>query len=100
LYFHRAQIYTIGTDGSRRRRLMNDCALLSLPRARHGCLIQRSPSFSPGGQRIVLTGDRSIPPNDERRGHIYVVRADGSHLRKITDGQTDIDPSWAPAPRR
>jgi Tol biopolymer transport system component len=53
------------------------------------------PAWSPGGRRIVFTslrdGDREI----------YVMNADGSHQRRLTNNPArDDDPSWSPNGRQ
>jgi DNA-binding SARP family transcriptional activator len=73
---------------SRRRLLMTD----SLPFA-----YVESPSWSPDGQQIVFGA--SMNPEDalEPDCDLYVIRADGSHLRPITGGPAnDVMPAWSP----
>jgi TolB protein len=46
-----------------------------------------SPAWSPAGTRLVFT----------RRGDLYVIRADGTHFRRLTRGAVmDYDPAWSP----
>jgi Tol biopolymer transport system component len=46
-----------------------------------------SPSWSPLGRNIVFV----------RHDHLYVVRSDGSHLRRLTSGRSiDGDPAFSP----
>ncbi len=50
------------------------------------------PAWSPDGRRLAFTrttdGGRSI--------HVYVMRGDGSEVRRISRGRFDGDPSWSP----
>jgi len=50
-----------------------------------------SPAWSPAGTRVVFT----------RRGDLYVIRADGTHLRRLASGAVvDYDPAWSPDGRQ
>jgi Tol biopolymer transport system component len=55
-----------------------------------------APAVSPDGttiafQRAVAGPDEASPP------HIYLIEADGSNLRRLTDGDApEINPSWSP----
>ena len=50
-----------------------------------------SPAWSPAGTRLVFT----------RRGDLYVIRPDGTHLRRLTSGAVvDYDPAWSPDGRQ
>lgn len=49
------------------------------------------PAWSPSGKRIVFS----------RNGDIFVMKADGSRMRRITEGSAgDWSPSWSPSGRR
>lgn len=64
------------------------------------------PAFSPDGQWIAFTSDRDSEGARARTGfrfpplqstQIYVMRADGSDLRRVTVGETTVGgASWAP----
>jgi len=50
-----------------------------------------APAWSPDGRRLAFIGDRD--GNDQ----LYVMRADGTGLIRLTSGQADKDtPTWAP----
>ncbi|HEX9415433.1 MAG TPA: hypothetical protein VF895_01860 [Gaiellaceae bacterium] len=80
-------IYVMDPDGGNRRRIAGDAA---------------DPSWSPDGSRIAFVTER------DRNGRclfhdcagyapeIYVMRADGSHARRVTRSpQTDVNPTWS-----
>jgi hypothetical protein len=48
------------------------------------------PVWSPDGKQIAFARFQ------DNRWNIYVMNADGSDLRKLTDGTFDVNPSWAP----
>jgi TolB protein len=53
------------------------------------------PAWSPNGGLIAFASRR------DGRSHIYVMRADGTHVRQVTHGKSDDDgPAWAPDQRR
>src|SRR5262249_3142908 len=49
-------------------------------------------SWSPDGKLIAFTGSRP----GELRAHLYVVRPDGTGLRRLTGEVTPDAPTWAP----
>ncbi len=60
-----------------------------------GLFFQVDPAWSPDGRRIAFASRR------DGTDHIYVMRADGTGARRITDSrQTDLHPSWSPDGRR
>jgi Tol biopolymer transport system component len=54
----------------------------------------QAPAFSPSGRLVAFEGNRE---GGEATGtHIYVVRADGTGLRRLTSGETrDSDPAFS-----
>jgi dipeptidyl aminopeptidase/acylaminoacyl peptidase len=77
----RATIYTMWLDGTHRRAL------------RHGY----SPSWSNDGRRILFS--REWWPNrrfDRMIRRIYVMRPDGTALRRLTTTDDDSWPTWSP----
>ena len=72
-----SDLYVIGRDGSRRVRLTRT--------PQH----ERDPDWSPDGSRIAYTR------SDRDRSTIWVMRADGSGQRRLTD-DPGTDPDWAP----
>ena len=69
-------LYTMNLDGSDRRRIVGDAKAAS-------------PDWSPDGTKILFHSVRG----SSDRFSIYVVDADGSHERMVTDGE---QPAWAP----
>jgi len=66
-----------------------------------------SPSWSPDGKRLAFVSfaDGNDPPCDAAScppsGELYVVRADGSGLTRLTRSRADDEhPSWSPDGRR
>ena len=59
------------------------------------------PTFSPDGEWIAFQVVDFDVPEDEQRGSLWLVRADGSGLRQLTDGPgggyDDRQPNWSPA---
>src|SRR4051812_14229254 len=51
------------------------------------------PQISPDGKHIVYTRGWVDKINDKRASDVWMMNADGSHNRKLTDGST---PRWSP----
>ena len=84
------QVYLVRPDGTGLRRLTSD------RNNRAGNLVGAySVSWSPGGRRLAFTSDR------DGDADIYIVRPDGTGVRKVTRNLVDdSNPSWAPDGRR
>jgi Tol biopolymer transport system component len=72
-------VYTIYADGQGARNLTNNPA------------DDIAPVFSPNGAMIAFTSNR-----DGGQWHIYVMNADGSNVRRLTDGKMDVTPTFSP----
>ncbi len=58
-----------------------------------------SPSWSPDGSQIVFAGSRDVYPGGRwgSNAEIFVMNADGSDIRQLTDNSyPDDDPAWSP----
>jgi len=85
-------IYGVGAGGGRELRLTKGRGDPSSP---EGLFFAVEPAWSPNGRLIAFASRR------DGRSHIYVMRADGTHIRRVTDGESDDDgPAWAPDRRR
>ena len=91
------EIYVMDTDGKNQRRLTNSLR------------DDRSPSWSPDGQRIAFTssgknrsGVGGHPPIVVGElPHIYVMDADGKNQQRLTNNPfAEWEPSWAPDGQR
>lgn len=80
-------IWTVNADGSGRRQLL----------APHGDLTDLSqPSWSPDGTQIAFQGARSVGPDGDYEDDIYLMSADGSDVRRLTDGSVPVgEPAWS-----
>ena len=81
------EIYVMDADGGNQQNLTNN------PND------DRSPSWSPDGERIVFQSnrDKDNPGNYE----IYVMDADGGNLQRLTDNPNQDElPSWSPDGKR
>jgi Tol biopolymer transport system component len=90
-------IYTIRPDGTELRRLTHS------PGNDAHC------SWSPDGKWIAFASseggfkDEAMlhPYNPQPYGEVFVMRADGSDIRRLTDDQyEEATPSWIPLPRK
>lgn len=92
--FTEEEIATVRADGSQYTLLTNEEGF------------DAAAEYSPDGRRIAFTSARSMPPGfpGEQRFYsdLYVMNADGSHVRRVTftDGVIDFQPSWSPDGRR
>jgi TolB protein len=65
------------------------------PSSPAGLFFQVDPAWSPDGRRIAFVSRR------DGHSHIYVMRADGTGSRRVTDSTPDDDgPTWSPDGRR
>jgi Tol biopolymer transport system component len=56
-----------------------------------------SAAWSPDGEQIVFNAGSDPNGTGQYDHDLYVINADGSGLRQITEGETaDVDPSWSP----
>ena len=75
------EIYVAAADGTELRRLTESEAADVFP------------AWSPDGERIAFTSDRSNPPAHENE--IYVMDADGGDVQRLTTNDVwDLEPAW------
>jgi Tol biopolymer transport system component len=56
-----------------------------------------APNWRADGRRIAFMSDRVTTKNPEGDSEIFIMKADGSHLRQITfNALDDEDPAWSP----
>jgi Tol biopolymer transport system component len=61
------------------------------PSTPEGLFFAVEPAWSPDGRLIAFASRRDGP------SHIFVMRADGTHVRPVTHGKSDDErPTWAP----
>jgi Tol biopolymer transport system component len=76
-------LWLMGSDGSDPKVVRGGCT--------QGCWRLFAADWSPNGRRLVVSV----------RGHIQILRADGSVVRKLTEGRrANSDPAWSPNGRR
>jgi TolB protein len=85
------EIWVMRPDGSARRRLTR-------PRpARAYAAGSVRPAWSPDRTQIAFAAQMDTRVRNQRLTEIYVMRADGSHVRRLTRNEAvDSDPSWSP----
>jgi WD40 repeat protein len=90
---HHKEIWIAGADGSSPHpfEMTPACGGRFEEASSAGCY---SPSWSPDGSMIVFT--RSS--RDGSTENIYIVSADGTGLRRVTDGGEDDNPDWGVPP--
>jgi Tol biopolymer transport system component len=82
------QLYGMNADGSRQKRLTHEKGDPSTP---SGLIYQVDPAWSPNGKSIAFASKRN------GRLHLYVMRADGTGTRRLTDTKNDdSNPTWSP----
>lgn len=85
-------IYEMDADGSRQKRLTKTDVDTTSP---VGLFFQVDPAWSPNGASIAFSSKRSGTSN------IYVMRSDGSQMRRLTTSRTDeLHPTWSPDGKR
>jgi TolB protein len=93
-------IYVVGSDGTGLRRVDDGCARLP-PK----CTDNSYPAISPDGREIAFVRAFGRIRKDQiDHVGIYVMRLDGSHLRRVTlparRSAEDADPQWSPDGKR
>ncbi len=81
----RADLYTVRPDGSELAQITDDQA------------VERAPSWSPDGTRIVFAESTGEFQNKDYGQDVFVMDADGTNLRRVTVWKGfDSFPVWAP----
>ena len=82
-----SHICSIGLAGKKRRQLT------------HGAAQDSAPACSPDGHLIVFLSDRAFLARGVQTADLYVMHADGTHLRRLThDRVNNFAPDWQPLP--
>jgi Tol biopolymer transport system component len=85
-------LFGVDADGSHERRLTKAKGDPSTPA---GLFFQTEPAWSPDGTLIAFASRR------DGRSHIYMMRPDGTGLRRLTSASMDdAHPTWSPDGRR
>ena len=81
-------VFTVRPDGSHLKKLTHD---------KGGVVESNNPAWSPDGKRIAfLRGD---PDGDPPTADLYTMRADGTHVRRVTrTPQVEGRPDWGARP--
>ena len=82
----RVAIFRIRTDGSDLQRLTD------------GAADEGNPAWSPDGTTIAYQSERGCCDSPSGTHGIWLMDADGSNQRQLTDGAggADVDPAWSP----
>jgi TolB protein len=75
----RCELWTVKYDGTASRRVGPDCL------RKTNCVDRSSPSWSPDSKRIAFGQASDIQDQRPKDPEIYVMNADGSGVRRITD---------------
>jgi Tol biopolymer transport system component len=63
----------------------------------HGAANDSAPVWSPDGRLIAFESNRAFLNSERQTSEIYVMRADGTHLRRLTHNRVDdFTPDWQP----
>lgn len=85
------EVWLMEADGSERRRLTET------EPPRNDAAGSMSPAWSPDGTQIAFAAQIGTTEEDQRRTEIYVMRADGTDMRRLTtNAALDGWPSWSP----
>lgn len=85
------EIWVMDSEGGNRSRLT---AAGEAPTDAAG---STSPAWSPDGERIAFASTGEAQGEDQDRFEIYVMRADGEEMRRLTEDDVyDATPTWAP----
>ena len=83
------QLYLMRPDGTRQRRITRARGFGQNP--------QQNPTWSPDGKWIAFASDRGQMPSGGERSELYVMRPNGTGLRRLThDRSVDSNPAWSP----
>jgi TolB protein len=85
------EIWVMAADGSERQRLTE------VEPAGSDAAGSASPAWSPDGTHIAFAAQIGTLEEDQRLTEIYVMRADGTDVRRLTTNEVlDGSPSWSP----
>lgn len=90
-----SEIWLMAPNGSERRRLTE------VEPPENDAAGSGSPSWSPDGTHIAFAAQIGTLEEDQRLTEIYVMRADGTDVRRLTTNEAlDGSPSWSPDGQR